>query len=244
MNIVARLLALNLMLATPVFATPDNALPDTAFASLQYADETDASIRELIQQSASITYTEPAKARPITVAALALAAQGKPIAVYDHAYALYLLLKNCYDGPGSSTFGPGTREDYVRVARRLIDLLDERGHVGQWVFTPEGHFYLDAYVVAAGGLAWYQYEDAKGDEASLEEALKLARKATDLVQDQSQYSAYDTEVRILLALKREDEAWPIVRKVLAETPDFADFHDLLVDPRYRAWRTKQTDGSE
>jgi hypothetical protein len=235
----ALLLALNLMLATTVVASSDSALPESVFATLHYADETDVNIRELIQQGASTSYAEPAKSRPITVEALELAAQGKPIAVYDHAYALHLLLKNCYDGPGSSTFGPGTRKDYMRVARRLIDVLDESGRVGQWVFTPEGHFYLDAYITAAGGLAWYQYEDAKDDEASLEEALALARKATDLVDDQSQYWAYDAEVRILVALRREDEAWPIVRRVLAEQADLADFNDLRVDPRYEAWLSRQ-----
>jgi hypothetical protein len=235
MRNVSVFLAVSLMLSTTVLASPARDLPDTVFSKLHYADETDATIRERIQESALTTYEDPAKARPITVEALELAAQGKPIAVYDHAYALVLLLKNCYDGPGSSTFGPGTRQDYVRVARRLIEVLDESGKVGQWVFTPEGQFYLDAYITAAGGLAWYQYEDAKGDEASLEEALTLARKATDLVENPSQYGAYDTEVRILLALKRDVEAWPIVRKVLEEQPDFADFHDLRSDSRYRAW---------
>jgi hypothetical protein len=220
-------------------AEPTRRLPEAVFASHDYAEESDSKIRELIQQSASLSYSEPAKSRPIDIEALELAARGKPIAVYDHTYALYLLLKNCYDGPGSSSFGPGTRDDYLRVARHLIDVLDESGQVGQWVFTPEGQFYLDAYVTAAGGLAWYRYEDAKGNEALLAEALILAKQATDHVQNESQYWAYDTEVRILLGLKRENEAWPIVGKVLDEVPDFAEFSDLREDARYRAWLARK-----
>jgi hypothetical protein len=239
MRKLALLLSLTWMQATSVVAAPTHSLPETVFAKIQYAEETDAELRKLIQQSAAMSYDEPEKSRPITVEALDLVAHGKPIAVYDHAYALYLLLKNCYDGPGSSTFGPGTREDYVRVARRLIEVLDASGRVGQWVFTDEGQFYLDAYVTAAGGLAWYLYEDAKGDEAPLEEALTLARKATDRVNNPSQYWAHDTEVRILLALKRDDDAWKIVNQVLKELPDFADFHDLKDDARYRAWLAEQ-----
>lgn len=239
MRKLASLLLLTWMQVATVFAAPPHSLPEAVFATMQYAEETDPELRERIKQSAELTYAEPAKARPLAVAALELAARGKPIAVYDHAYALYLLLKNCYDGPGSSTFGPGTREDYFRVARRLLAVLDESGRVGQWVFTDEGQFYLDAYVTAAGGLAWYLYEDAKGDEALLEEALVLARNATDRIQNHSQYWAHDTEVRILLALKRDEDAWKVVHQVLEEHPDFADFQDLREDARYIAWLAGQ-----
>lgn len=83
------------------------------------------------------------------------------------------------------------------------------------------------------------YEDAKGDAALLEEALILARRATGRVQHPSQYWTHDTEVRILLALKREDDAWKIVHQVLDELPDFADFKDLKVDARYIAWLAAQ-----
>lgn len=239
MRSFAGLLALAWMQATAVIAAPTQSLPESIFAKIHYAEETDAELRERIKQSAAITYVAPEKARPITVEALDLAAHGRPIAVYDHAYGLYLLLKNCYDGPGSSTFGPGTREDYFRVARRLLEVLDESGKVGQWVFTPEGQFYLDAYVTAAGGLGWYLYEDAKDDTKLLEKALTLARKATGQVQNPSQYWVHDSEVRILLALGREDEAWKIVSRVLEELPDFVDFQDLEDDARYRAWSAEQ-----
>lgn len=232
-------LILTVLLSTAVSAEQGRSLPAAVFAGHRHAEETDAAIRAYLQQAAALTHQQPAAARPHTVVALELAAAGKPIAFYDHCYALYLLLKNGYDGPNSSTFGPGTRADYLRVARRLLDELERSGKVGQWVFTPEGQFYLEAYITAAGGLAWYQYEDAGADAAALEAALVLASKAAAHVQDRAQYWVHDTEVRILLALKREAAAWEIVRAVLEEDPEFADFRDLRADPRYRAWLARQ-----
>ena len=213
-------------------------LPDTVFSKQEHAEESDLRIRKLLAESASLSYSDPSKSRPLNIKALELAAQGKPVSTYDHAYSLYLLFKNCYDGPSSSTFGPGTREDYLRVAQHLINLLDESDQVGKWVFTREGQFYLDAYVTASGGLAWYKYEDAKDDKALLNEALLLARKATSSLQNKSHYWAYDTEVRILLGLNHEDEAWRIVHDVQAEEPDFKDFRVLRNDARYLVWSLK------
>ena len=45
----------------------------------------------------------------------------------------------------------------------------------------------------------------------------------------------DTKVRALLALGRADEAYAIVREVLARAPDFQTFADLAASPEYRAW---------
>ena len=93
-----------------------------------------------------------------------------------------------------------------------------------------GHFYVCG---DAGRMA-------KDVDAALKQIVqsgggKTLAQATEYVQDESQYWVHDTEVRILLALKREGEAWPIVHEVLESAPDFADFRDLRDDARYRAW---------
>lgn len=229
---LALLLALGSAAATPL---PDFVLRE----DYPFAEDCDPQIQALLGRAADLNYARPAEARPLVVEAFALADRGLRFAEYDYAYALYLLLKNGFDGPGSSTFGPGTREDYLRVARRLLDHLDRSGRVGQWVFTPEGQFYIEAHVTAGNGLAWYLYEDAGGDPAKLEEALAIVQRSTAHIQSEQHYFARDTEVRILLALGRRDAAYGIVRDVLAEAPDFADFADLREDPDYRRWLADQ-----
>jgi tetratricopeptide (TPR) repeat protein len=164
---------------------------------------------------------------------------GAALSEYAYSYALYLLLKNGFDGPDSSTFGPGTRDDYLRVARHLIAHLKRGGNVGKWVFTDQGQFHIEAYITAGNGLAWYLYESAAGDIGKLEEALAIAQRASAHASSEQHYYVRDTEVRILLALGRHDEAYGIVRDVLEEVPDFGDFADLQQDPAYRQWRDAQ-----
>jgi len=85
---------------------------------------------------------------------------------------------------------------------------------------------------ALNGKAWSQYEAAKTKKALIA-ALKTIDQALEFTPYQLGYQ--DTRVRILLDLGREDEAFEIVRWVLALMPQQMDFQDHKSDRRYLSW---------
>ncbi len=213
-------------------------LPEFVFTPPPFADQSDPKIAQLISRSAQLTYEYPAKARPLVVEALEMASKGREIEEYDYLYSLYLLEKNCFSGPDSAEFGPGTPEDYDRVAWLLLGLLE--GKAGQWVFTPQGRFYLEAYFAVGNGLAWRLYEQAGEDPQKLAKALAVVQPVAALV-DRPQYNyVLDTEVRILLKMGRSEEAYRIVHQVLARHPQFENFADIRKSAAYQTWLEELT----
>lgn len=75
--------------------------------------------------------------------------------------------------------------------------------------------------------------------ADLTEALNAVEKAVEHIRDEQDYYILDTKVRILLKLKRDNEAFAIVKQVLAEVPEFGDFQDFYDNARYQRWLAKQ-----
>lgn len=49
------------------------------------------------------------------------------------------------------------------------------------------------------------------------------------------YFVLDAQVRLLLKLDRNEEAYTIVARVLSEDPDFKDFRDVRESPGYLQW---------
>jgi len=98
-------------------------------------------------------------------------------------------------------------------------------------YTDEGQFHRECVRYASNLLAWELLQSG-GD---LAKALEHAERGVACADGAAHFYLRDTQVRILLKLGREAEAWPIVQRVLRQDPDFADFQDLKADPRYIAW---------
>ncbi len=117
-------------------------------------------------------------------------------------------------------------------ARKCLELTPDPNLV--WHFTDEGEFHKEVIRTASNALAWYLYENQTGAH-DLEEALSLIEKAISCITEPHQAFLYDTKVRILLALNRQDDAYPIVNRILANDPDFYEFQDLKTDENYQTW---------
>jgi hypothetical protein len=228
-------LAAVLFIASIAAAATAGPLPDFVYRKYSLAKESDPKIAGLLKDASKIVYEQPKTARPMAIEAFKLMAGGNPVEEYDYIYALYLLLKSSYEGPGSNTLDTDAQDDFPKVGRVLFEHLDTGGSLGTFVFTPIGQFKMEAYVLAGGAYGWFLYEDADGDEGRLLEALGVIQRTNRFVNAPSQYYALDTEVRVLLALKRDAEAYKIVRKVLAKVPDFGDFADIKDSAAYKSW---------
>ncbi len=226
------LMALGVFLMTLPAARAQE-LPAVVFKDLPVADESSAAVHVLVKRAAELVQPKPREARPLFVDALKAVDKGARIDEYDYLWVYYGLLKS-YVETDPSTFGPGAREDYIKVARKVLGYLDKKG-VGDWVFTPEGALKLEVYREAGNGLAWYLYDDPKADRETLGEALEVIERTEQHIGGPEHYFILDTKVRILSKLGRRNEAFEIVREVLAEDPDFGDFQDFGADQNYLSW---------
>lgn len=118
---------------------------------------------------------------------------------------------------------------FTAEAERL--LRDVPSPVSIFPLGTAGELAEAAIAWTANWLAWTAHE--RGDHARglelIERALLFAKPAA------WHDNIRDTKVRALLALGRADEAYAIVREVLARAPDFETFADLAASPAYRAW---------
>lgn len=237
-----RKLLVGIVLATSAWLSVAVAepLPDFVYKPFRFSDDSTSKITALIQSASETSYDDPKASRKKTIEALALARDGQAISSFDHSFALYLFLKNCFVGPGSDEMQPDARTDFMKVARVLRTKLAPT--VGQWVFTPEGQFKIEAYITASNGLAWFMYEDAQKTPSNtqlLKDALAVIEDATPLVSDPQHFYARDTEVRLLIALGRHEDAFKVVKETLDEAPGFADFSDFRANKRYLEWVKRQ-----
>ncbi|MCF6205234.1 MAG: hypothetical protein L3J59_16490, partial [Methylococcaceae bacterium] len=90
------------------------------------------------------------------------------------------------------------------------------------------------YREAGNGVAWELMERATNN-ADLNKALTIANKTEPYIRDEKDYYILDTKVRILLKLKKEAEAFEIVKDVLSENPDFGDFQNFYDNKNYKTW---------
>lgn len=215
------------------------ALPTHVFKQYKFADECDSKIEDLLHKASTLAYQHPQEARPFIVQAFDLAQGGAPLDEYNYTYALYLLIRTSFTSPDSTAFVPGTREDFLKISRRLFEHLGKDASLGSFIFTEVGQFSIEAYVTAGNGLAWELYEAAGTDKKALDEALTIIQATTRFANDPKYFYARDTEVRILLALGRAPEAYQIVRDTLKEMPGFSDFHDINLSSTYKKWLEQQ-----
>jgi Leucine-rich repeat (LRR) protein len=107
-----------------------------------------------------------------------------------------------------------------------------------WRFTDLGAFHKVVTCFAANMVAWKMHS-LTSDKSELEKALAIVQKGVDLIQGEEDYYIYDTQVRILLKLERKEEAYQIVKRILAQSPGFGDFQDIKQGTDYNNWVAKK-----
>jgi hypothetical protein len=120
------------------------------------------------------------------------------------------------------------------VANNVLNFLDTKTNTGDWVFTETGAFRMEVYREAGNGIAWELMESATNN-ADLNKALTIANKTEPYIRDEKDFYILDTKVRILLKLKKEAEAFEIVKDVLSENPNFGDFQNFYDNKNYKTW---------
>lgn len=107
-----------------------------------------------------------------------------------------------------------------------------------WHHTDLGKFHKEITRITANSLAWLMHVINDKKEA-LEKALEIIMKGEAYIEDETHYFIYNTQVRILLKLGRTDEAYQVVKRMLALLPEFGDFQDIKNDTDYKTWLAKQ-----
>ena len=208
-------------------------LPEFTYKQFPIAEESNDDVHELVSKAAPLVYPEPAAARNLLVQALQKVNKGAEINEYDYLWTQYGLLKSSFK-TGGADFGPGSRKNYLNVAHNVLNFLDTKTNTGDWAFTETGGFRMEVYREAGNGLAWQLMEKATND-TDLNKALRIVNKTEPHIRGEEDYYIFDTKVRILLKLKKEAEAFAIVKKILSETPSFGDFQDFNDNDNYKAW---------
>lgn len=120
----------------------------------------------------------------------------------------------------------------VASSRRALELVPTM----IWHFTDEGQFHREVLRFCGNFVAWELKEDASGaDDPKLEQALELIEGAVACAEGAQHHYLIDTQVRVLLALGREADAFKAAHSVLRRNPDFADLADIKADANYQAW---------
>jgi Leucine-rich repeat (LRR) protein/predicted DNA-binding WGR domain protein len=160
-------------------------------------------------------------------AALDYFSSGKVVDEYNLLYAnygktwAYSYLNTFHKATFSKEKLLKSNQDAIQQGLKTLSMIP----VMIWHFTDMGKFHKEVTRITANSVAWQMMEIAQNTK-ELEEALSIIEKAVQYVESGDQYFVYDTQVRILIKLGREEEAYKIVRRVLAEDPAFADFQDL------------------
>lgn len=224
-----RIILASLLTLTTSLTLQADDLPELVFKNYTISDDSNKDVHALVKEGSQLVFPEPRKARVVLVKALTEVSKGSKIDKYDYLWTQYGLLKSSMESGGNS-FGPGTKEDYEKVAEHVLKFLAPSFSTGFAPFTEEGAFEMEVCREAGNGLAWNLMEDGK----KLEDALNYVDKAISCMRDEDKF-IYDTKVRILLKMNKQDEAYKIVKEVLKDNPDFGDFQDLKEDEKYLAW---------
>lgn len=172
--------------------------------------------------------------------AISLCTPDKKYSDYDELYAHYGVAYSL--GQWIPKQPAGKEKDAMieklkRVAKKALDeLIPADGSI--WHYTEEGAFQEECIRIMGNALAWNLYENTT-DKAVLEEALVYASRAAQYIDGSQHHFILDTQVRVLLKLGRQEEAYPIVARTLAHHPAFADFQDLKQDNDYLQWVAMQ-----
>lgn len=103
--------------------------------------------------------------------------------------------------------------------------------------TSMGAFYRDVICIVGNAVAWAMYE-AYEDREKMEEALAFINRAAAHIEKESEYYIYDSQVRILLRLGRQEDARQVVKQTLEKDKHFSSFDDIKETKEYKKWLNK------
>ncbi|MCD4664073.1 MAG: hypothetical protein K8R68_02305, partial [Bacteroidales bacterium] len=168
--------------------------------------------------------------------ALSFCTTDKKYSDYDEMYAHYGIVY-CL---GYLLIQQEKGKNYDEMAEKLItigkktlkEFIPADGLI--WHYTEEGAFQEECIRYIGNSVAWYLFENCSETE-TLNEALKYINRSTQYITGSQHHYIYDTQVRILLKLNRNEAAYPIVSRILINNPDFDDFQDFKKDTNYLQW---------
>jgi Leucine-rich repeat (LRR) protein len=152
---------------------------------------------------------------------------------YGKAYAYFHLTANHKDSISVEEM-LALDQAAIQHGLRTLELVP----VMIWHFTELGKFHEEVCRFASNTVAWKMHL-LTSDKAELEKALAIVQKGVDYIEREAHYYIYDTQVRILLKLERKEEAYQIVKRILALSPDFGDFQDIKQGTDYNNWLARK-----
>ncbi|MFF9572447.1 hypothetical protein [Streptomyces sp. NPDC014685] len=164
--------------------------------------------------------------------AIALCVPGACYSDYDQLYAHYALVNTLGElaDNASDADRPALDAELVRYAERAMALLPDT----IWHFTDEGAFQEEVRRRTGNALAWHLLRNGEP-----ERALTAVEQALAEAEGPSHDFIRDTQVRVLLALGRTDDAYRVADQVLTREPEFEDLTDLANLPEFQRWRQAQ-----
>jgi len=153
-------------------------------------------------------------------------------AYYGKLYA-YIFLTAYH----KSKFGDKPKQEeavqtMLNLSRQVIRLVKENREI--LAYSDLASLQADMIRRATNTLGWHAYQNSK-DKAELEEAAELTQWGTEYIEDTDHFYIYDTLVRLLIKMKRKDEAYAIVKSTLKQYPGFGDFADFRENKEYNKW---------
>ncbi|MCX5505719.1 hypothetical protein OG887_41455 (plasmid) [Streptomyces sp. NBC_00053] len=164
--------------------------------------------------------------------AVTLCAPGTCYSDYDQLYAHYGLvdaLGHLADNAPDAD-RPEATATLIRYAEQALSLIP--GTI--WHFTDEGAFQEEVKRRTGNALAWHLLHSGEP-----ERALAAVGQALSVASAPEYDFVRDTQVRVLLALGRTDDAYRIADQVLTRDPSFGDFTDIAALPEFQSWRQAQ-----
>ena len=206
-------------------------LPEFVYFQVDTSEDSDRDVGALVKEAVQLTHEKPEEARRLYIEVLRKVKDGAQIDEYDYLSTQYGLLKSAFDRDTAEF----TKRDYMQTAENVLAYLDDSTSTGIWEYTTLGEFQMEVYRSAGNGLAWHLAEESD-NETQLLKALEAVDKAEQYIRGVEDYYIYDTKVRVLLKLKRQQEAYAIVKQVLDEEPGFGGFQDFSANAAYSQWR--------
>ncbi|MCF6406828.1 leucine-rich repeat domain-containing protein [Chitinophaga filiformis] len=183
---------------------------------------------------------KPIKAIAIYDKVLANFNNGKVVDKYLLLYTYYVKTNACSNLPMDAAYEKMSKEEKRRYKLLCIETgLTALSLLPEQILhnTSMGAFYREVIRIVANAVAWAMYEVYE-DKEKTEEALAIVNKAVACIENESEYYIYDSQVRILLRLGRQEEAWQVVKRTLELDEYFGNFNDITETKEYKKWLKK------
>lgn len=136
-----------------------------------------------------------------------------------------------------------TRDKSPEAREKIKSLCREIIEIGDLEYNPIPESDLKTSMQwAYNALAWYRQDEAK-DTKDLEEALRLAEIGCGIQFDDTFNEIFNTRVKILLKLTRNEEAYELIRIKLKYSLEYKCFQTYKDDNSYNDWLKKRSSPS-